>query len=106
MNWYPSFLLDLTKPCLGVAVATLTIFVRCCFRVAELHSGYGGKLANDEVLYMVLEGAMMTVAVLALTVVHPGPVLGPAWQATELKLWKRVKGTKEPTKEGGNASQA
>lgn len=38
---------------IGLAIATVTILVRCCFRVAELHDGYGGKLANDEVSYMV-----------------------------------------------------
>jgi uncharacterized membrane protein len=64
MDWHRRHLLYPTDLSLGVAVATVTIFILCCFWVAELHSGYGGKLANDEVLYMVLEGAMMTVAML------------------------------------------
>jgi hypothetical protein len=38
---------------------------------------------------MVLEGAMMTIASLALTVGHPGPVFGSVWQANGFKLWKR-----------------
>jgi len=37
-------------------IATITIFIRCVFRVAELRSGFNGHLFNDEVAFMVLEG--------------------------------------------------
>ncbi|KAA8650803.1 RTA1 domain-containing protein [Aspergillus tanneri] len=56
----------------GLAVATFTIIVRSVFRCAELSAGLGGDLANDEVTFMVLEGAMIAIAVIALTVLHPG----------------------------------
>lgn len=72
----------------GVGIATITILIRCCFRVAELHEGYGGDLANDEVLYMVLEGAMVVIAVMALTVGHPGPILGSYWKEIGMKSSK------------------
>lgn len=61
-------------------VATITIFIRSCFRVAELKDGFGGHLANDEVAFMILEGAMVAVAALALTLVHPGFVFGRNWK--------------------------
>jgi hypothetical protein len=39
-------------------------------------------LANDEVLYMILEGAMIVIASTALTVMHPGIGFGKeAWKA-------------------------
>ena len=65
----------------ALVIATITILIRCCFRVAELHAGYEGSVANNEVLYMVLEGAMMLTAVASLTAGHPGLTLGSIWQA-------------------------
>ncbi|KAH8752629.1 hypothetical protein BGZ57DRAFT_945256 [Hyaloscypha finlandica] len=50
----------------------LTIFAGPVFRVTGLSGGFGGHLANDEVSYMILDGAMITIASLALTVMHPG----------------------------------
>ena len=79
----------LTNLCLALATATISILIRTCFRVAELHDGYGGSLANDEVLYMILEPVMMTIAVLALTIGHPGPILGTVWQANGFQLRKQ-----------------
>jgi hypothetical protein len=74
------------------------ILIRCGFRVAELHTGYGGKLANNQVVYMVLEGAMITGAVLALTVGHPGIALGSVWQASGLTSRKRSGSPDEESK--------
>jgi hypothetical protein len=47
--------------------------------VAELESGFGGALANNEPVFMVLEGPMIVIAVTALTVFHPGFCLGELW---------------------------
>ena len=74
-----------SKPALIVAV--VAVFVRSCFRVAELKGGFNGSLANDEVTFMILEGAMVSIAALAMTVVHPGFVFGQYWK---LKLANRV----------------
>lgn len=38
------------------ATATLLILVRCAYRLAELHEGYGGELVRDEGLFIGLEG--------------------------------------------------
>jgi hypothetical protein len=74
---------------LALATATISILIRTCFRVAELHDGYEGSLANDEALYMILEPVMITIAVLALTIGHPGPILGAVWQANGFQLRKQ-----------------
>jgi hypothetical protein len=63
----------------GLPIATTTIFVRSVFRVAELSGGFHGKLANQEITFMVLEGAMIIVAVVILTVLHPLFAFGSAW---------------------------
>ncbi|KJX98899.1 hypothetical protein TI39_contig384g00007 [Zymoseptoria brevis] len=56
----------------GLAVATVTIFIRCVFRVAELSSGFHAELFNDEAAFMVLEGPMIIIARICLTIFHPG----------------------------------
>ncbi|KAF7166912.1 hypothetical protein CNMCM5623_000449 [Aspergillus felis] len=73
---------------IGLTVATLAIFVRSIFRVAELREGFDGPLANDEVTFMILEGAMMVIASLCLTVLHPGYCFGGYWDQTS---WKAIK---------------
>jgi hypothetical protein len=59
---------------LGAAVVLL--FVRSVYRVAELQQGFTGPIANNEVSFMILEGPMIFLAVLAMTVLHPGIVFG------------------------------
>jgi hypothetical protein len=59
--------------------ATILIFVRCIYRVAELWDGFSGHLANDEVTFMIFEGPMIILAVTAITVFHPGRVFGDLW---------------------------
>ncbi|KAL2062845.1 hypothetical protein VTL71DRAFT_5917 [Oculimacula yallundae] len=54
------------------AFATGFILIRSCFRVAELVHGFRSKLANDEALFMFLEGGMIILATLIMTVFHPG----------------------------------
>ncbi|KAK7725843.1 hypothetical protein SLS63_007835 [Diaporthe eres] len=64
------------------ATATLLILVRCAYRLAELHEGYGGDLVRDEALFIGLEGVMIIIAVFCLMVGHPGLVFGNDKKAT------------------------
>ena len=64
----------------ALVVATLTIYVRSIFRVAELQQGFHSRLANNEVTFMILEAGMITVAIVALTAFHPGVVFGGLWR--------------------------
>ncbi len=70
------------------------MLVRCTFRIAELSQGFQGHIWNDEVDYMVLEGAMISICVIMLTVGHPGFSFGEHYKATDFKV--RVKSSKEP----------
>lgn len=63
----------------ALGVATLAIFIRSVFRCAELSQGFDGALANEETTFMILEGAMIIIAVVTLTVFHPGVAFQGKW---------------------------
>ena len=67
---------------LSLVAATLFVVVRSIYRCAEMAGGFRGALANEEVPFMILEGAMVMLACLCLTVLHPGWVLKGAWGST------------------------
>jgi hypothetical protein len=63
----------------AIAIAFVTIFARCVYRIPELTGGWGNELMRNEAEFIVLEGVMIVIAVLVLTVFHPGfcfPALG------------------------------
>ena len=76
----------LTDHHLAVFAATLFIFIRSCYRVAELKEGFDGKLANQEVSFMILEGAMVLLAVISLTVLHPGVAFQGHWSQANFSI--------------------
>lgn len=78
----------------SLCVATITIYVRSIFRVAELKEGFGSKLANDEITFMVLEATMITIAVISLTALHPTVVFGSQWGEVSQVIRKTKKQSK------------
>lgn len=56
----------------ALALATLCIFIRSIYRVAELSEGWEGALIKNQKLFIELEGVMVIVAVLSLNAFHPG----------------------------------
>jgi hypothetical protein len=70
----------------GLCVTTLTIFIRSVFRVAELSGGFHGPLANNQISFMILEGAMVCIACLCLTILHPGVCFQGEWRAANFKF--------------------
>lgn len=60
-------------------LATACLFVRTVFRSVELSEGFTGKLANNEVQFMVLDGVMVLIASICMTVMHPGYAFGKRW---------------------------
>ena len=57
---------------IALLIATAFLFIRTVFRSVELSEGFGGKLANNEVEFMILDGVMVILASIVLTVWHPG----------------------------------
>lgn len=82
----------------------MCIFVRSVFRVAELSEGFGGKLANQQVTFMILEGAMIVVACVCLTGSQPGLVFGTLWKEMGFneKSLKRHGSVTESEERGSN----
>jgi hypothetical protein len=71
---------------LAVIVAYMGIFIRCVYRVPELALGWGSDLMRNEPEFIVLEGVMIVIAVLFLTVFHPGycfPALGSTFSKSK-----------------------
>jgi len=56
----------------AIVLAYLGILIRCAYRIPELTEGWGSELMRNEVDFIVLEGAMVVISVLALTICHPG----------------------------------
>jgi hypothetical protein len=57
---------------IALSLATLLIFTRCVFRVAELSDGWEGKLMKKQGLFIGLEGVVIVLAVYLLNLFHPG----------------------------------
>jgi hypothetical protein len=81
----------------AIALAIATILIRCSFRVAELSEGFKGKVANNEVLFIIFEGVMMAICVCVLTVAHPGVTLGARWNTGKFHWRLRRNGEAEKT---------
>jgi hypothetical protein len=56
----------------ALSFATLCIFTRSVYRVAELSEGWNGHLIKTQRYFIGLEGAIVGAAVLALNAFHPG----------------------------------
>ena len=60
-----------------VGLAYITVFIRCVFRIAEMANGWANPIMQDEVDFIVLDGVMVSIATVALTVAHPALVFRP-----------------------------
>lgn len=79
----------------GLSIATLTIFIRSAFRVAELSGGFRGPLANNQVSFMVLEASMIFIAAGCLTLLHPGLAFRGAWGKADFEFRGKKKSVEE-----------
>ena len=65
----------------SLLLATVAILIRSIFRAAELWGGFSGSLWNDETDFLILDGAMIGLASICLTALHPGVAFGGQWFA-------------------------
>jgi len=56
----------------ALAFATLCIFTRSVYRVAELSEGWTGHLISTQKYFIGLEGAIVAAGILSLNAFHPG----------------------------------
>ncbi|PQE27910.1 hypothetical protein CJF30_00009097 [Rutstroemia sp. NJR-2017a BBW] len=88
----------------ALALATTTIFVRSTYRCIELSGGFHGSLfVSHEEEFMVLEGVMIVLATLALTIFHPGVSFKGAWNELNFKFRGNGKASHERVKSGAES---
>ncbi|KAF2713499.1 RTA1-domain-containing protein [Pleomassaria siparia CBS 279.74] len=58
--------------CGAILLAYTCILIRCAYRIPELTGGWGSDLMRNQAEFIGLEGVMIVLAVLGLTVCHPG----------------------------------
>ena len=63
--------------CWAIGFATLTILIRCIYRLPEMAGGWGNPRMRNEPEFLVLDGMMIVLASIALTVAHPGFMFPP-----------------------------
>ncbi|CDK25497.1 unnamed protein product [Kuraishia capsulata CBS 1993] len=61
---------------IAISIAVLFVFIRCIYRLVELSEGWTGFLIEHEVYFMILDALMMCLAILLMTIYHPGFVFG------------------------------
>lgn len=84
----------------ALLLATVAILARSIFRAAELWAGFEGELWNSETDFLVLDGAMIALAVLLLSALHPGLAFGGQWHAANWSLRSgKEKKSSEPSSE-------
>jgi hypothetical protein len=55
-----------------VVIAYFAILIRCIYRLPEMAHGWGNGLQRQEDTFLVLDGMMILIAAIALTIFHPG----------------------------------
>lgn len=70
-KWFLGFLF-------AVGLATVLVFWRCCFRVAELNQGFLGPVTFRQDLFVGFEGVLIILAVAVLAIFHPALCMGEA----------------------------
>ncbi|KAL8660579.1 MAG: hypothetical protein Q9202_006433 [Teloschistes flavicans] len=56
----------------GLALAFVSIFIRCIYRIAELAGGWGNSIMQNEGEFIGFEGVLIAIAVVCQTAFHPG----------------------------------
>ncbi|PVH79609.1 RTA1-domain-containing protein [Cadophora sp. DSE1049] len=85
----------------GLFIATLAIYIRSVFRVAELWGGFDSSLANNEPIFMALEGGMLLIATTCQTVFHPHFAFQGHWHNANFGMGKDKAGKyTKPTEDG------
>ncbi|KAI0057327.1 RTA1-domain-containing protein [Artomyces pyxidatus] len=59
----------------GMSFMTICILIRSVYRTIELAGGWTGKIIHTQVLFNVLDGAMICLAMYTLNIFHPGLLL-------------------------------
>ncbi|RAH65223.1 RTA1 domain-containing protein [Aspergillus aculeatinus CBS 121060] len=56
-------------------VAFVTILIRCIYRIPEMAGGWGNPMMQDETKFMILDGTMVAIGAILMTLAFPGVFL-------------------------------
>jgi hypothetical protein len=95
---------------LALWLATILIMIRSIYRIVELQGGFIHGVASNEVAFMILEGPMIILATLTMTVFHPGIAFQGHWKDASWSLRRQKRSlvedertiSKEGTDEASN----
>ncbi|RVX66720.1 hypothetical protein B0A52_09533 [Exophiala mesophila] len=65
--------------CYAILLAYTTILIRCIYRLPEMSGGWGNELMRKENEFLILDGMMVAIACVAMTVFHPGIFCRPGF---------------------------
>ncbi|OBS21758.1 hypothetical protein FPOA_08095 [Fusarium poae] len=71
--------------CIAFSVATILVYLRTIFRLAETAEGLGGHLYSNEIYFACLEFAPIAVAVILFAIWHPGRCVGKKVRVKDLE---------------------
>jgi len=60
---------------IGMGIAAVFIYIRSIYRTIELLDGWNGPIIENETLFNVLDGTMIFLALVTLSIFHPGRLL-------------------------------
>ncbi|KAF8901514.1 RTA1-domain-containing protein [Gymnopilus junonius] len=66
----------ITLMSVALLFSTTCLFIRSVYRTIELTDGWEGRIIGTQVLFNVLDGAMVTLAIFTINFAHPGLLLG------------------------------
>ncbi|KAJ7676958.1 RTA1 like protein-domain-containing protein [Mycena polygramma] len=80
---------------------TTCLFIRAVYRVIELSDGWSGRIIQTQVYFNVLDGAMITLAIITLNLAHPGRLLtsGPVSSTNDHDEEHTARASEEPEDE-------
>ncbi|CAL3965615.1 hypothetical protein PZA11_002522 [Diplocarpon coronariae] len=87
----------------AITVAFITVFLRCVYRIVEMVGGWANPIMRDEPSFIVFEGVMIVLAVLAMTLFHPGycfPQKGNRTKAASSEVSSDTEGVRHQEKNG------
>ncbi|TFB00553.1 Sphingoid long-chain base transporter RSB1 [Trichoderma ghanense] len=76
----------------AISVAFFVILIRCIYRIAEMAGGWGNKIMQDQVSFLVLDSTLIFIASFLLTFFHPG-IYFPAMRRDRQKALAAAVGT-------------
>ncbi|EFY87014.1 RTA1 domain protein, putative [Metarhizium acridum CQMa 102] len=66
----------------GIEISTTALLAYSIYRIVELAGGVDAGLSQNEIAFMIMDGALPLVSAILLTAFHPGAAFGAAWKQT------------------------